>query len=699
MGTSVQASAVVYDASGHVLPNAIVTWTSSERAVATVSEVGLVQAIAPGRAQIRATIKNINGADSVIVLAPAPKAIVSLTLSLGDSSLVVGETASATATVRDSSGAVVTGQSVAWSVDSGNTAATVSASGLVTAIAPGTAVIRGTVGALSSTVLLTVSAPPPPRALASVTVTVPVAALQVGETTVATAIGKDSAGVVITGETFAWSVDSGATVLSISTAGVITAVAPGTAIIRASSRGASDTAAITVAAPRAPPTVSPTSIPLVVTRLVPGAGVVLVSNAIPLVPGALPPTGLASVKLTINNVEIPIAAAATAGSHKDGSLRSVVVQFLYDVPTSGAAALLELGQPRTADIPPQAIPGIPIAVALPTDPNYLIATEVVGPTTSVAQNKALGGAYLKYETDWAANAEKHWATYGYDWAATNYYDRAQIYYAWWVRTGNPEYWRRGTLTAMDYRTKYLEPNKYGASLYWSQLEGIAAHYRLTGDPHSQVAVGKTADILGSYYRTGSLGNINHGDMESRGQARSLQAFLLAWEIQAPGGANYTPSSWSTHLPLMLTQILKAQQPSGAFLWNGWCGTSLNYMNGLLNDVMIRYFQRFQADGRILTSVKANADWLWATQWRPTGGSFNYQSAYCARNNSGPSASGDLNLLYVTTYSWLAQQTGNTAYRTTADLIFTEGVRQTYLAGTKQFNEAFTLSYKYFALRP
>ncbi|MBK9977489.1 MAG: hypothetical protein IPP20_06075 [Gemmatimonadetes bacterium] len=155
-------------------------------------------------------------------------------------------------------------------MDSGNTAATVSASGLVTAIAPGTAVIRGTVGALSSTVLLTVSAPPPPRALASVTVTVPVAALQVGETTVATAIGKDSAGVVITGETFAWSVDSGATVLSISTAGVITAVAPGTAIIRASSRGASDTAAITVAAPRAPPTVSPTSVPLMVTRLVPG---------------------------------------------------------------------------------------------------------------------------------------------------------------------------------------------------------------------------------------------------------------------------------------------------------------------------------------------------------------------------------------------------------------------------------------------
>ncbi|MBK9408443.1 MAG: hypothetical protein IPN47_10405 [Gemmatimonadetes bacterium] len=346
----------------------------------------------------------------------------------------------------------------------------------------------------------------------------------------------------------------------------------------------------------------------------------------------------------------------------------------------------------------QAIPSAPAAVALLTDPNYLIATEVVGPTITQAASKALGGSYSKYENDWVTYADKHWTTYGSDWASTNYYDRAQIYYAWWVRTGNPEYWRRGTLTAMDYRTKYLEPNNYGASLYWSQLEGIAAHYRLTGDPKSQIAVGKTADILGSYYRTGNLGNINHPDMESRGQARSLQAYLLAWEVQAPGGANYTAASWATHLPLMLTQILKAQQPSGAFLWNGWCGTSLNYMNGLLNDVMIRYFQRFQADGRILTSVKANADWLWATQWRPTGGSFNYQSAFCARNNSGPSASGDLDLLYVTTYSWLYQQTGNTTYRTTADLIFTEGVRQTYLSGTKQFNEAFTLSYKHLAFR-
>ncbi|MBK6843392.1 MAG: hypothetical protein IPG88_14005 [Gemmatimonadetes bacterium] len=116
---------------------------------------------------------------------------------------------------------------------------------------------------------------------------------------------------------------------------------------------------------------------------------------------------------------------------------------------------------------------------------------------------------------------------------------------------------------------------------------------------SQKAVGKTADVLASYYRKGVLDDTNHIDMESRIQARSLQAMLLAWEMQAPGGGYYTPATWATHLPLMLTQIFKAQKPTGAFLWNGYCGTSINYMNGLLNDVMIRYYQRFQADAASL----------------------------------------------------------------------------------------------------
>ncbi|MBK8060975.1 MAG: hypothetical protein IPK33_24715 [Gemmatimonadetes bacterium] len=121
------------------------------------------------------------------------------------------------------------------------------------------------------------------------------------------------------------------------------------------------------------------------------------------------------------------------------------------------------------------------------------------------------------------------------------------------------------------------------------------------------------------------------------------------------------------------------------------------MNGLLNDVMIRYHERFAADPRILPSIQANADWLWTNQWRPDQ-SFNYQSAFCARNNSGPGQSVDLNGLYVTTYSWLYKQTGQASYLQAADAIFASGVNRSYLTGDKQFNQEYTASYKYLFYR-
>ncbi|MBK8646300.1 MAG: Ig-like domain-containing protein [Gemmatimonadetes bacterium] len=583
-----------------------------------------------------------------------------------------------------------------WSVASGAAVASVSSTGLIRAVAPGTATIRGTVGTFSSSVAITVVPALPPRSVASVAIAISNNTMQVGQATQAVAVAKDSAGAIITGRAVTWGVDSGASVVSVSTNGTVTGIAVGTARLRATVASVSGFASLTVVAPPPSPPVSSTSVPLMVSRLTAGTGTVLVSNAIPLMPGMLTASGLSSVLLRVNGNEVPIAVAPTAGTHKDGSLRSIVVQFQYDVPATGVAATLHLGAARSQNMAAVAIPSAPVAAALPTDPNYLMATELVGPTVTQAANKALSGVWNKYENDFVTYADKHWALTGASWAG-NYYDRAQIYYAFWVRTGNPEYWRRGTLIAVDYRTTYLEANNYGSSHHWSQLEGLAEHYWLTGDAASQKAVGRVADGLAIYYRKGVLGDTNHIDMESRIQARSLQAMLLAWEVQAPGGGYYTPATWATHLPLMLTQILKAQKPTGAFLWNGYCGTSINYMNGLLNDVMIRYYQRFQADARIPTSIKANADWLWANQWRPDQ-SFNYQSAFCARNNSGPGASADLNGLYVTTYSWLYKQTGILAYLHAADAIFANGVKSSYLTGDKQLNQQYTASYKHLFYR-
>jgi len=85
---------------------------------------------------------------------PAPVATVSVSLS---STLQVKQTAQATATLKDASGNVLSGQTVAWT-SSNTSVATVSASGLVTAGAAGSATITATSGGKTGSAALTVTA-------------------------------------------------------------------------------------------------------------------------------------------------------------------------------------------------------------------------------------------------------------------------------------------------------------------------------------------------------------------------------------------------------------------------------------------------------------------------------------------------------------------------------------------------------------
>ncbi|MBK6457712.1 MAG: Ig-like domain-containing protein [Gemmatimonadetes bacterium] len=464
--------------------------------MATISESGAIVALAAGSTAIIATAKNATGSDMLVVTAPVPppvtRRVVAVSVTAQSMQLRVGQTTRVSATARDSAGAVIEGRPIIWSVDSGTVAvATVSSSGTVTAIAAGTAIIRATIDSVfATTVVFVTSAPVPPTSgpMRTVTVTLALDSLNVGQSTQALATARDSAGAVVTGQAVTWSISSGSSVASVSSNGMVTALTAGTAIVQATIGGVSGAATLTVTPPPSlPPQTGSSSVPVLVQRLTAGTGPVLVSNAIPLKPGMLFSNGLGNVALWINGVEVPAGVAATAGSHKDGSLRSVLVQTTYDVPAAGIAATLQLGAARTKAAAAAPIPSVPLAVALPTDPTYLTATGLVGPTLPVSAVNALG-VWAQYESEFVKYADRHWTQTADAWSG-NYYDRAQIYYAWWVRTGNPEYWRRGTLMALNYRINYLEANNYGASNFWSQLEGVALHYRLTGDPMSQKAVG------------------------------------------------------------------------------------------------------------------------------------------------------------------------------------------------------------------
>ncbi|MEP6834736.1 MAG: Ig-like domain-containing protein [Gemmatimonas sp.] len=232
-----QATAVLTDSAGNVLTGRAVLWTSSNATVASVTVAGLVSALAPGSADITATSETIVGkAPITVTLAP----VATIVVTLANPSRFVGQTTQASAVLRDASGNVLTGRTIVWS-SADQTVATVTSLGLVSAVGPGTKNITATSEGISASAALTVSLVP----VSTVVVSAPQTALQTGQTSQATAVTRDSIGVVLTGRPIAWST-SNASAATVSATGLITAGAPGNATITATSEGKTGTINIVV---------------------------------------------------------------------------------------------------------------------------------------------------------------------------------------------------------------------------------------------------------------------------------------------------------------------------------------------------------------------------------------------------------------------------------------------------------------------
>jgi uncharacterized protein YjdB len=257
-GESITLTATVRDADGTVVTDRPVAWSSSNTLVATVSETGVVKAIAAGSATIDATAGGKSGSTTVTVtLVP----VATVSVNPPSVSVVAGRSTTLAATLRDASGQIVTGRAVAWS-SSNTLVATVSSSGVVTAIAPGAAAITATSEGRSGSSSVTVTSVP----VATVTVAPTPTTLETGSTITLSATLKDAGGATLTNRAIAWS-SSNSLVASVSGTGVVTAVSAGSATITATSDGVSGTAAVTVKpVPVGTVTVQPTSLELDVGR-------------------------------------------------------------------------------------------------------------------------------------------------------------------------------------------------------------------------------------------------------------------------------------------------------------------------------------------------------------------------------------------------------------------------------------------------
>src|SRR2546423_927465 len=216
VGQLLPLSATLADSAGNVLSGRPVTWASSNTVVATVSSTGLVSGLAPGVATITATSEGMSGTAAVTVTAApvaavsvspgAPSVVIggtaqltaaprdangnplsgrtvswatsegksgtatvtvtavpvaSISVSPAAPSLLVGATVQLTATPKDASGTALSGRSISWATSNAS-AATVSANGLVTGVAAGTATITATSEGKSGTASVTVTTPTPP---------------------------------------------------------------------------------------------------------------------------------------------------------------------------------------------------------------------------------------------------------------------------------------------------------------------------------------------------------------------------------------------------------------------------------------------------------------------------------------------------------------------------------------------------------
>ena len=258
VGQTGQFTAVVYDAGNRIIPGAVVVWTSSDPAVATVDANGQVTAVSLGSSQVTASSGGVSTSRPVYVeIEQAPSRIV---LNISEATLsAVGQSLQLDAQVYDADGAAIPVAVVTWSSNRPDVA-TVDGNGLMIAVSNGTTRVTATSGDASAHALIHVviedteppeppeppPEPPEPPVAARITI--------VPETATLTALGLtirleaevyDSDGSVIPDAPVSWS-SSDPDIATVDADGLVTAISDGIVQITARSEDATASATVIV---------------------------------------------------------------------------------------------------------------------------------------------------------------------------------------------------------------------------------------------------------------------------------------------------------------------------------------------------------------------------------------------------------------------------------------------------------------------
>lgn len=243
-GQTLPLTAVAYDSAGTALAGKAITFSSSNSAVASISPAGVLTAVAAGLATITATVDGKSGTSVVTVVGSTqPGPVARVVVTPGGLTLPVRRPDQLTAVAYDSVGRAVPGAAYTWTSSSPGVA-TVTNSGYVTAVAAGSTTITATTAGKSATALVTVI-PQSGGSVARVDITPATASVAVNSTVQLTGTARDAQGNVTTDEIPLW-LTLNPVVATVSPNGLVTGLAPGSAIITMSQAGRLDSATVTV---------------------------------------------------------------------------------------------------------------------------------------------------------------------------------------------------------------------------------------------------------------------------------------------------------------------------------------------------------------------------------------------------------------------------------------------------------------------
>lgn len=228
VGTTMTLTATVLDAAGNTMRDRKVVWASEKENVATVSQSGVVIALAPGDVRIAASSGGKSASASITVTA-RPVSLVRITP--GSATISVSSSIPLQAEALDASGAVVVGHPVTWS-SSNETIAVVSAGGLVAGLSTGSVTITATIDGRAGTAAISVA----PQPVAAVTITPTADSALVGGRVTFRATAFDAQNRPLPDRFVLWT-SNNPSVATVSSEGDVIALAVGSARIRATIEG------------------------------------------------------------------------------------------------------------------------------------------------------------------------------------------------------------------------------------------------------------------------------------------------------------------------------------------------------------------------------------------------------------------------------------------------------------------------------